>query len=85
MASHANLLMDNMSYDKIMPQTNSMTIRSILTQTFHQEESALAEVASSTIKIKSIAEKEVVIRTIREEVSISLTINKVPNKLMIAK
>ena len=77
--------MDNMSYDNIMPQTNSMTIRSILKQTFHQEEAALAEVASSTIKIKSIAEEEVVIRTIREEVSISLTINKVPNKLMIAK
>jgi hypothetical protein len=85
MASHANLLMENMSYDKIMPQTNSMSIRSILKQTFHQEEAALAEVASSTIKIKSIAEEEVVIRTIREEVSISLTINKVPNKLMIAK
>ncbi len=57
-----------------------MTIRSIITQTFHQEEAALAEVASSTIKIKPITEEEVVTRTIREEVSISLTINKVPNK-----
>jgi flagellum-specific peptidoglycan hydrolase FlgJ len=76
--------MDNMSYEKRMPQINSMSIRSILTQTFHKEEAALAEVASSTFKIKYIAEEKVFIRTMIEEVSISLTIYKVPNKCMIA-
>ena len=85
MASHANSLMDNMSYDKLMPQPNSMSIISILAQTFHLEKAALPEVASSTIKIKSIAEEKLVIRAILEEVSIRLTINKVPNKSMTTK
>jgi hypothetical protein len=62
-----------------------MSIRSILTQTFHQEEAPPAQVARSTIKIKSIAEEEVVIRAILEEVSIRLTINKVPNKSITTK
>ncbi len=82
MASHANSLMENMRYDKLMPQPNSMSIISMLTQPFHLEEAALPEAASSTIKIKSIAEEKLVIRAILEEVSIRLTINKVPKKCM---
>ena len=80
MASHANSLMENMSCYKLMPQPNSMLISSMLTQPFHLEEAALPEVASSTIKIKSIAEEKLVIRAILEEVSIRLTINKVLKK-----
>ena len=82
MASHANSLMENMSYDKLMPQPNSMSIISMLTQIFHLKEAALPEVASSTIKIKYIAEEKLVIIAILEEVSIRLTINKVPKKCM---
>ena len=82
MASHANSLMDNMSYDKLMPQPNSMSIISMLTQIFHLKEAALPEVASSTIKIKYIAEEKLVIIAILEEVSIRLTNNKVPKKCM---
>jgi hypothetical protein len=82
MASHANSLTENMSYDKLMPQPNSMSIISMLTQPFHLEEAALPEVASSTIKIKSIAEEKLVIRAILAEVSIRLTINIVLKKFM---